>query len=373
MEVLQVLADNLKRLRKTQKLSRDKLAREAGLSVSEIKNIEEVSEYLPPTKNLDAIALALNVKIQDLFVRAREMSSVRFRSFKKISDSIRQNVLINVSLWLDDFNFLEQCLDNKKPFVFSDLGSCPLNDCVQAAQFCRYKLDLKPNEPITDICGLLEESGIKIYPISEPTNSFFGLSVGEADGGPAIVVNVCDKISVERRIFSAIHELGHLILHSNSYIVFDDKETKKEEKEADTFASHFLMPDNIFRKKWDEASGLFFIDRVFKVKSFFQVSYKTVLKRLEDNEVVDKSIWRKFNIYYQNQFNKKLSFKEEPYAIVSTEPFGVPLFSFFENRFKRLAWEAFEKDIISLGRAAEILRVGLIEFRNLLQNRKIPR
>lgn len=48
------------------------------------------------------------------------------------------------------------------------------------------------------------------------SDDFFGLSIGPADGGPAVVVNVWDGISVERWIFTAAHELGHLVLHLRS-------------------------------------------------------------------------------------------------------------------------------------------------------------
>ncbi|ADG07796.1 protein of unknown function DUF955 [Kyrpidia tusciae DSM 2912] len=64
----------------------------------------------------------------------------------------------------------------------------------------------------------------------------------QEDGGPAIVVNTWDRISVERRIFSAAHELGHLLLHLSVYRVEEESEVKAQENEANLFASHFLMP-----------------------------------------------------------------------------------------------------------------------------------
>jgi hypothetical protein len=34
----------------------------------------------------------------------------------------------------------------------------------------------------------------------------------QSDGGPAVVVNVWGRLSVERWIFTAAHELGHLMI-----------------------------------------------------------------------------------------------------------------------------------------------------------------
>ena len=56
------------------------------------------------------------------------------------------------------------------------------------------------------------------------------------------MVNVRERIPVERRIFSAAHELGHLILHLNAYDVSKEVENEKEETDANLFAAHFLMP-----------------------------------------------------------------------------------------------------------------------------------
>jgi Zn-dependent peptidase ImmA (M78 family) len=51
-------------------------------------------------------------------------------------------------------------------------------------------------------------------------------------------------------------------MHLGSYDVCDESEDKQEEKEADLFASHFLMPKEGFDQEWEETAGLPFPDRV---------------------------------------------------------------------------------------------------------------
>lgn len=363
---LQVLSKNVRRLRTAKRFSQRALADTAGLSLPAIKNLE-LAKSEPRMRTMQAVAKALDVKIQELFHPIRQLHTVRFRSSKRMQN--RENVLAEVARWLDDFNYLEKSLKKEKPFRLNSVrAQCTRDRLAEAARLCRKKLGLKPTEPIHDICGLLEHAGVKVFPVPMASDSFFGLSVFDSDGGPAVVVNVWERISVERRIFSAAHELGHLVLHPDAYDVSQVEENKEEEHEADRFAGHFLMPDEGFRKEWYEAAGLHFVDRVFKVKRIFRVSYKTVLSRLIEYGDADSSIWRKFNIAYQRRFNRRLSFKEEPMGMNAAEPFGMQRFDFFEDHFSRLTREAVEKDKISLSRGAEMLRIGIEEMQELLKD-----
>lgn len=363
---LQTLANNIRRQRTAKQLSQKKLGEIAGISVAAIKNLELVKTE-PRMRTVQAIARALDVKLQDLFHPVRQLRQVRFRSSKRMQ--FRENVLARIAKWLDDFNYLEEILDEQVPFTLKPLiEKCSRENVVEAASLCRKKLGLKPTEPIYDICGLLEDAGVKVLPIPMASDSFFGISVAEEDGGPAVVVNVWDRISVERQIFSAAHELAHIMLHREAFDVDRIEENKIEEKEADRFAGHFLMPDKGFRKEWNEAAGLHLVDRVFKVKRIFRVSYKTVLSRLLEHDVVDRSIWKKFNIAYQRRYKKKLPFKDEPRGIDSNEPVGMQRVDFQEDRFSRLTRKAVEKDKISLSRGAEMLDCSINGMQDLLEN-----
>ncbi len=355
---IEILAQNVRRLRMAKDMSQPCLADIAGLSLPAIKNLE-LAKNEPRMRTVQAIAKALDVRLQELFIPVHELRTVRFRSEKRMQN--RENVLAEVGRWLDDFNYLEEILDKRIPFSLKPVREqCSRNDPIEAAGLCRKKLSLIPTGPIHDICGLLEHAGVKVFPVPMASDSFFGLSVGEEDGGPAVVVNVWERIPVERRIFSAAHELGHLMLHTDAYDVNQVGESKQEETEANRFAGHFLMPNEGFGQEWSDVAGLHFIDRVLKVKRIFRVSYKTVLSRLIEKDCVNESIWLEFNLAFQQRFNRKLSFKEEP--------FGMQRFDFIEDRFSRLAKEAVELDRISLSRGAEMLRISIEEIQELLQH-----
>lgn len=363
---LQMLAQNVRRLRTARHLSQGALAQAAGLSLPAIKNLE-LAKNEPRMRTVQAIAKALDVKLQELFLPVRELKTVRFRSTRRMQN--RENVLAEVARWLDDFNYLEKALGERVSSKLKQVrAQCSRGRVVEAAELCRKKLGLKSDEPIHDICGLLESTGVKVLSIPMASDGFFGMSVGEGDGGPAVVVNIWERISVERRIFSAAHELGHLMLHPTAYDVTRTAEDKKEEQEADLFAGHFLMPDEGFRKEWNEAAGLHWVDRVLKVKRIFRVSYKTVLARLLERGVANKAIWVKFNVAYQQRFKRKLPFKEEPMGIGSAEPCGMSRFDFYGDRFSRMIRDVVEQDKISLSRGAEMLGISIEKMQDLLQN-----
>jgi len=362
---LQMLSQNIKRLRAGRRFSQKALAESSGVSLPAIKKLEG-GKVTPRVNTLQAISGALDVRLQDLFTPVRELKTVRFRSNKRMRN--RENILAEVSKWLDDFNFLEETLGERKPFELKAVGdNIPKDNIVAVAEACRKTLNLKNTEPIHDICGLLESAGVKLKPISMASEGFFGLSVGEKDKGPAIVVNVWNKIPTERCIFSSAHELGHLVLHPQAYDIDQADENGDEERQADTFASHFLMPDAGFRKEWNEAAGLAFVDRVFKVKRIFRVSYKTILMRLVECGAVDKNIWKKFHWAHYQKYKIKLTNKKEPMG-VNNEPFRINRYDFFEDRLSLLTRRAVEDDNISLSRGAEILRISIEEMQDLLEN-----
>ncbi|QSO48761.1 helix-turn-helix domain-containing protein [Alicyclobacillus mengziensis] len=372
-----IIGSNLRRIREAKGWSQDKAAELSGISRPAYRNIE-TGASTPKVSTLQSIADGLGVKLQDLITPVRTLENVRFRALKRMNS--REQILNEVARWLDDFNYLENLLQNKENYRFEDLVhrlssvQAGVERAKRAAELAREELDLHEKEPIRDIAGLLESSGIKLYPISLASDGFFGLSVSELDGGPAVAVNVWERISVERWIFSAAHELGHLLLHLDAYNVNESQEDDSQETEANIFASYFLMPQRAFESEWEETYGLAFVDRVLKVKRIFQVSYKTVLYRLAERD--GGSVWGKFQAAYKSRTGKTLKIMDEPEALLphsfhqsmsevlrSQEPDSLSASDFIEDRLSRLVRLAIESDKITLSRGAEILRLDLEAMR----------
>lgn len=367
----EVIGANLLRIRQGKGFSQKEAAERSGISRVAYCNIENGSS-IPNVSTLQNIADGLEVKLQDLFIPVRTLKKVRFRAYKRMNN--RDHILTEVVRWLEDYNYLEELLKENDDFAFAQFEAPKGPDrAKKAAMQARNMIGLDEKEPIHNIAGLLESNGIKLYPINIASNSFFGLSVSPEEGGPAIVVNVWDRISVERWIFSAAHELGHLLLHLNAFDVDVTDEDKEQENEANIFASYFLMPEVAFESEWKNTVGLNTIDRVFKIKRIFQVSYKTVLYRLSEKY---PSVWSKFQYAYKLKFGKTLAGTEEPQplnpdsfqympeVLRSQEPDSLSPSDFKENRLSKLVQSAIQQDEITMSRGAEILGLDLEDMRD---------
>ena len=363
-----VIGQNVARLRLDRDASQDDIACRAGISRLALGKIER-GEVVPRAGTLDALAEALGTSISELVTAVRPLHTVRFRAPKVKG---RQQILAEVSRWLEDYCWLEDALKAAKRFPLDKLRTERAKR-EALPERVRKEMGLDREEPIRDICGLLEDNGIKVLLLDKKSAAFFGLSVAEEDGGPAVVVNTWERISVERWIFTAAHELAHLLLHQGEYSRDESEEPKEAEHEADVFASHFLMPEPAFVSEWDDTSGHPLIDRVLKVKRMFRVSYKTVLYRLVETGRVTRDVWLIFQRQHARRFGKTLGKKDEPNPLKASEftwnwnragePEGVSEYDFLEDRLYRLVRTALERKVISLGRAAEILRISREDMR----------
>lgn len=81
------------------------------------------------------------------------------------------------------------------------------------------------------------------------------------------------KDSINRVCFTVAHEIGHIILHETDadFVDYRRPSVDAKEFEADNFAGNLLMPDNVFKEKWQEFKGNF-----ASLSQFFGVSKSAV-------------------------------------------------------------------------------------------------
>lgn len=93
-----------------------------------------------------------------------------------------------------------------------------------------------------------------------------------------IYINTED--SVQRQLFTAAHEVGHIRLHPNhDHVDYRDTFLNNDphEKEADFFAACLLMPEDAFRKQWERFNG-----DTLSLSRYFGTSRKAILFRADD-------------------------------------------------------------------------------------------
>ena len=363
------IAANVARLRLDRRLTQDQLAARAGISRAALGRIER-GAVVPRARTLAVVAAALGAPVGELVTPVRALEGVRFRARTPVH--AREQILAVVSKWLEAYAGLEAELGDRPPFGFGSAAACD-GSPADVARAARRAVGLPAATPAPDLARLLEDHGVKLLLLPTTRDSFFGLSVGERGGGPAVVVNTWDRISVERWIFTAAHELGHLLLHPSEYARDEAGHRTGPEQEADAFASEFLMPDEAFAVEWDGTHGRPLLERVLKVKRIFRVSYQTVLHRLAASEREAPDVRRVFQRQHREQFGKTLRKTDEAEPLRksefawswrrSGEPAGLSRHDFVEDRLARLVRRAVEEQRVSLGRAAEILGLPRAEMR----------
>lgn len=310
------VAQNLIKLRVTNKYTQEYVAQKSNISLLAYRNIESEKSN-PNLSTLEKIAGVYNITVADLLKETSQpIAKVRFRALENKNIRKREDIIYEVSSWIETYNKLVNVLDKNICFEYKlqKIGNAT-KDPIIMAQMAREALGLSNDETIMDICNLIEfKAGIKIMAKQFNSDSFFGLSAEDIYGGKLIVVNTWDRISVERRIFSVAHELGHILMHFNNIQNDLITEDSNEEKEANTFASHFLMPNRDFISAWNKSANCDFVDRVIRVKQIFRVSYQVVLYRLAEyikDNGIDFNVWKTFGILYRKKYGVKVDWKKE--------------------------------------------------------------
>lgn len=367
---LEDLAKNVRRFMKLKKFSIPQLAKECGLGTATLSNIlnEKAS---PNSSTLIKISTVLGVSFSDLLADTPKLKTLRFRTNQKLSArevAERDQLQIDSAIWLKNYVNLEELTGNQVKYKFEQITT---DDPVEAASEVRKIYKIGDEEPIYDIISLVEDAGIKLYLHDFNFQKTFGLSVNKEDGGPAIIVNDNENISVERKVFTIAHELGHLILHKNSFDGEVSEENDIEEKQANDFAAEFLMPEMAFKKQWELHSGISWIEAVLQIKQYFRVSYKTVLYRL--NSLIGERypsgfLFTEFAKLYRVKYQHDLKNHYEPNSISELTPAKKELkelscFDFTEERYERLVRQAYEQEKISISRAAEMLSLSAESMR----------
>lgn len=161
--------------------------------------------------------------------------------------------------------------------------------------------------PINELVKLLECKGVRVFSLSEQNKNVDAFSVWR-DGIPYVFLNT--HKSAERSRFDAAHELGHIVLHRHSGVYDKSDSTEKAfmEKEADRFASVFLMPPEDLMARIKKNPSL---TELLKAKKRWRVSVAALARSCRDAGLVTDWHYRRLSI----EISRKGYRKSEPNAI----------------------------------------------------------
>src|SRR5690606_34194179 len=186
------------------------------------------------------------------------------------------------------------------------------------------------------------DNEIKVIEIDEPQNNFDGLATIINEKYPVIVVN--RNFSVERKRFTLLHELGHLLLD------LPKCDTKFEEQICNRFASEFLLPKSMVLKEFGEGRETISFKELIEVQRKYGISIRAIIYKLKDCNILSEN--------RVTEFYKKLNFDSRLKHEVDAERFQTPEIS---NRYEQLVYRALSQELISSSKAASLLKININE------------
>ena len=222
--------------RKRRQLTKKALAEKAGISQLTLTRIETGQTQEPEDDTVAALARVLAYPARFFYLEDCEElppEAVSFRSLSSLTAKQRDSALSAgaIAHLLDDW--VTERFNLPQPNLL-DLRD---EDPEAAAIALRRHWGIG-SKPIPHLIKLLESKGVRIFSLAENTKNVDAFSCWR-NGVPYIFLNTFK--SAERSRFDAAHEVGHLVLHLHG-----GTSGREVEREADQFASAFLIPRDDF-------------------------------------------------------------------------------------------------------------------------------
>ncbi len=265
------------------RLTKAQLAKELGVTSRSIQNYE-TGASTPDLEIINRIAKVLRFPEQFFFMEEDmpeiKEHAVSFRKLSKMTDGMKActfaagAIAVNINRWMEERFSLPQT-------DLPDLSD--LNPEEDAATLRRvWGLG---NAPIPNMVHLLESKGIRVFSLTEETREVDAFCTWY-EGKPFVFLNTIK--SAERSRFDSAHELGHLV--RDVYTMQHGQAHGPEmERQADAFASAFLMPKESVEANQPPA---FTIKYLMRLKRYWGVSLAALAYRFNSLGLVSEWNYR---------------------------------------------------------------------------------
>ena len=224
----------LRLARKRRGISQTAFAKQIGVIRRAVVAHESGREYAPAKDTLEKISRALGFPVEFFYgddIDVPSLDTGSFRSMKKMTAAQRDMALSQAALGIHFSQWLDTRFDLPKPDL-PDLSR--ERNPEAAAETLRRAWGLGVLS-IRNMVHLLESKGVRIFSLAIDAREVDAFSLWKG-WVPFVFLNTYK--SSEHSRFDAAHELGHLVLHKHGSPL-----GKEPEKEANRFASAFLMPE----------------------------------------------------------------------------------------------------------------------------------
>lgn len=349
----------IRKQREAMQMTVAQLASRVGVSRNTITNYE-AGKTEPSASDLMRLSRALGCAINDLLSGGCESIPPRFAFRAHAPLRKDPEIAVAARKFLRAYDEIEEITHSRlqgKLRTFDGDGGGPLTDreIESAADTLRQTSGLHDTGP-ENITSVLEGLGVRTLFFEHDGKGLEGLSTIQ---GEMILVMLRDrKRVIERTIFSAAHELGHLVLHPHLFTNDEHDEavdTKRYEEEANKFAGNFLVPSDELVRIWKEErlNRLSLFNALILLKRVFHVSFHCLYYRVNELKLhppIDRAV-------FTNQIKQQLGIVGHA-DMEKLEPDPLkPEILYRTTRFSRLVRSAFLQELIGVSKVAEMFQV----------------
>lgn len=317
-KTIHYFAKNLAKAREFAGLSLSDLAERIGVSKQTISKYEN-GELNPSMKKVYALAEALKLEVEDffkeyneekLFMQKFEIQGISFTPFQQVKFREGENIPTDLvervkTTAMEEFLNYEELLELtnynikfKNPIKNIEIKN--KYDAEEAALKVRKAWKLG-NNPLSSVISILENQGIRVIEVLESID-FEGLSA-KIKNIPVIVINRGIE-EITRRRFTALHELGHLILEINEeFLEYDEVEI---ERICDSFAGAMLMPKELLFIELGDHRTKISKKELVTLKEKYGISVRAILVSAAFAKILPWNDYHdlKFQICYDSDLGK---------------------------------------------------------------------
>jgi Zn-dependent peptidase ImmA (M78 family)/DNA-binding XRE family transcriptional regulator len=253
--------------RKRRGLTKSRLAKEVGVDLRSVTAYES-GEYPPREDTAAQIASVLKFPPEFFYgddLDEPKADTASFRALSKMTSTQRDMALSQGAIALHFNEWLDAHFDLPSANL-PDLSREPSPEAAAESLRRHWRIG---ELPVRNMIHLMEANGVRIFSLAIDAREVDAFSIWKKTT-PFIFLN--SNKSSEHSRFDAAHELGHLVLHRHAA-----PQGREAEREADAFASAFLMP---------RASVLAYVPRypslpdLVRLKAFWSVSVAALNYRL---------------------------------------------------------------------------------------------
>lgn len=331
----------------------------AGISLRELQNRLEgivshnaISKYeqgvmIPDISTIIRLAEVLGIRPGEFFIDSKvSLGKIDFRKKSSLSKTevaqIQEKTKQHVERYLEVEGLLNLSAKFNNPIAKRIVKSAPKAE--EMAEIVRADWGLG-TFPISNVIETLEEREVKVIEVAA-SEKFDGLSTYVDERIPVAVVN--ENFPAERKRFTVLHELGHLMMN------IPNSESKTCESYCHRFAAALLFPASEVFQTLGQKRKSIAMGELVAIKEEYGISVQAAMRRAYDLEIISQQSYKSFCIKMAGNRREE----------------GLGSFKGVErsHRLLQLVFRLASEKVVTLERAAALLDLSLAKFKALFYN-----